>query len=242
MSGLLHEDHLDGAIQSGDIGLSEIVEVRTKMGNLVTQGEVVSSTPWGIAIREGVGVQNFYADQLYLFSVVEPELEEMASNLLTDKSPDARVEAKMAQMEAGDPQPGSKGSAAGSTLPSDGDDKDGDDKDGDDDEGDDKGNGEPEDDDPEAPAKPGSSIDAEKLPEDIKKAILSAKQMDDGQLNGVLGEISDAAMKALKRTGIKETEIFGLVGKIQQSTYRILTGESAPPPAPKKKKKKESDK
>jgi len=236
---LLHEDRLANTVLSGDIGINEMVEVRTKMGSLVSQGEVVSSTPWGIVVKEGTS-QNFYTDRLYLFSVVEPELQEIASDLLTDISLDSRVETRLAQMEAGDMQPGGKGSAAGATVSDDDDDdddekdkekKDKEKKDGDDEE-------EPDDDSEVAAAKPGSAIDPDKLPEDIKKSILSAKQMDEEQLNGVLGEISDAAMKALKRTGVKETEIFGLVNKIQHSAYRVLTGEPAPPPVPKRKKEK----
>ena len=163
---LLHEDRLANTILSGNIGIQEMVEVRTKMGNLVTQGEVVSSTPWGIVVKEGAS-QNFYTDRLYLFSVVEPELEEMAGNLLTDTSPDSRVETKLAQMEAGDPQPGAKGGTAGSTVSGQDDEGDGED---DDDDKDDKGGEDeekPKEDDDKAAAKPGSAIDPEKLPEDI---------------------------------------------------------------------------
>jgi hypothetical protein len=169
--------------------------------------------------------------------VVEPELEEVAGNLLTDKSLDSRVEIKLAQMEAGDIQPGAKGKAGGAMLPS----NDGDDEDDDDDVEKKKDDGEDKtkDDEGKKPvAKTGSAIDPDKLPEDIKRSILSAKQMDEGQLNGVLSELSDAVMKSLKRAGVKETEIFGLVAKINNAAFRILTGEPPPPPAPKKKESK----
>lgn len=232
MSGLLHEERLDNTIASGRIGLHEVVEVRTKMGEHVTYGEVISATPWGIVVRNENKSANFYPDRLYLFAVIEPEVEEVAATLLTDKSPDSRVEAKLAQMEqSGATQPGSKGKTSGSTIIPD----DEDEEDGQEDGEVKKEKDEPKDDEKPPVAKTTSAIDPEKLPADIKKAILSSKQMDSEQLNSVLGEVSDAAMKALKRTGIRETEIFSLIHKIQLQVYRVLTGEPAPPPAPKKK-------
>lgn len=233
---LVHESRLDNTVDSGNLGIGEKVEVRTLMGGYVTIGEVKGATPFGVIIREdNRAIDTFYPSNVHLFVVVEQEVEVKAANMLTDMSPDARVKDKLRSMgEAGNEQVG--GGASAEPV-----DK-GDDKDkGGDNKKDDKKGDEPEEEAPEDDhvASPESSIDVEELPGDIQKAIISSEKMDEGELNSVLGEISDAAMKGLKRASIKETEIFGLVQKIQASVYRILTGKPLPPkPSPKKAKKK----
>ncbi len=242
--GLLHEKRLDSTVQAGDIGVGEQIEVCTKMGTPVASGIVHGSTPFGIILKESGMVVNFYPAAMYLFSVIEEDLEMQITNLLTDTSPDARVEQKLKDIEeAGDPQPsGPKGVA----KPIEKNGKKGDEKkddkgkeaDKDDEEKDEKPEKEPEpepepngDDKKDPVAQPEASIDTENLPQDIKRAIIDAKQMDKEQLNNVMSEISDAAMKGLKRAGVKEQRLFGVVQKIQNSVYRILTGKS---PNPKK--------
>jgi hypothetical protein len=240
---LLHEDRLDGAVEPGRLGPGELVDVRTKMGRSLSYGEVMSTTPMGVVVREENGQDKFFSEGYHLFFVVTPDLESMAANLLSDSSPDARVRAKLdAMAEAGDPQPGGGGHAKALDQPGE---PNGDDEapgEGDDDNGDDKPPEKPPEPTGDKPlAKPESAVDVNALPKDIKDAVISTNQMDKEQLNSVLAEVSDAAMKGLKRVGVAETEIFGTVQKIQNSAYRVLTGH--PPPAPKgskpgKKKKK----
>jgi hypothetical protein len=81
------------------------------------------------------------------------------------------------------------------------------------------------DDEPEPIAKPGSSVDVDSLPDDIKKAVVSTETMDEDQLNSVLSEIGDSVVKSLKRANVKDTELYTVTGKIQSSVYNILTGK-----------------
>lgn len=71
--------------------------------------------------------------------------------------------------------------------------------------------------------KTGTSIDPTVLPDDIKKAVVATGQMDEDQMNGVLADIGDAAVKALKRANVKDVEIYKVVVKIQESIQGILT-------------------
>jgi hypothetical protein len=240
---LLHEERLDGAVAAGEAGIGELLDVRTKMGNSLAYGEVMSSTPFGVVLRQEDGADHFYAEQYHLFFAVTPDLEVVDGNMLSDSSPDARVRAKLSAMgEAGDPQPGGGGHAK--TLDKAGGPDSDDTAPGEDDSenGDDKPPEKPPEPTGDKPlAKPESAVDVEALPQDIKDAVISTNQMDKEQLNSVLSELSDAAMKGLKRVGVAETEIFGTVQRIQNSAYRVLTGQPPPPPKgtkPGKKKKK----
>jgi len=142
------------------------------------------------------------------------------------------VQKKLIDMgEAGDPTPGETGAKPLDPKATDDDYKD---KDGEKgkkggDSGDKKDDEKPGKKDDEkkkdAVADPDSAIDTDQLPDDIKQAIISTKDMDEGQLNGVISECSDAALKALKRTGIAETEVFGLVQKISDALFEVLTGK-----------------
>jgi hypothetical protein len=236
----MHESRLDNTVNGGDLGFGEDVDIRTKMGEQVARGTVQTVTPFGVIIKESEGgQQKFYKTDLYLFSPVIAEPENRVVNVLTDMSLDARVEAKLKAMgEAGDP--GSDSSGASKIEP--GADEKGDrakDAEPSKPEKDDPDAGKKDDDkklepskkkkeketDKEPVAKTDSSVDVDDLPDDIKNAIVSSSEMDEAQLNSVLGEISDAAMKGLKRSNVKETEIFGLVQQIQDATYEILTGK-----------------
>lgn len=242
---LMHENRLDNTVNGGDLGYGEEIEVKTKMGKHVVKGTVQSVTPFGVIIKEeGSEQERFYKTDFYLFTPMTKEPETKVANVLIDMSLDARVEAKLKSMgEAGDPSPESSGAAKiepgadekGERDKEKGkeekpekpeqDDADAGKKD------DEKKDKEPEkkkekkDDDKPPAADTGSAVNVDDLPDDIRDAIVSSKEMDEGQLNSVLGEISDAAMKGLKRSNVKETEIFGLVQQIQDATYEVLTGK-----------------
>jgi hypothetical protein len=216
---LVHEDRLVNATPCGAIGVGEQVTVTTRMGAHVSVGEVIGSTPFGLSIREGDDdhrIEKFYASDFYLFSVSEPEQPVVATKVLDDTSemsPDERVEYKLRMSEGGEPDP--KGGGRQAVEP-------------DDEEG---GTGQDEKQPKRSVAEPESVVDVSKLPKDIQKAIISTDELDTDQLNMVLGQISDAAMKSLKRANIKETELYGIVDEIQAVVYKVLTGK-----APSKKK------
>lgn len=231
--GLLHESRLDNAVDPGSIGVGERVDVRTRMGNTVSTGEVIATTPFGIVLRES----GFFSSQFFLFAPIVEEPKREIENAIYD-SPDDRVAVKFASMGETAPvfeadrldDKGSKDSKKADTAASDDDEAD----DSDDDE-------DGEVDIPAASkplAAPKSSIDVNKLPEDIRKSIISTTQMDGEQLNSVLSEIGDATVKALKRVSVKDTEVYGVVSKVQNAIHRILTGTPPAPPAPPKKAKK----
>ncbi len=211
----LFESRLDNAIDAGSIGIGETIEVRNRMGKHIAYGEVVATTPFGLSLKEG----GFYDRDLYLFAVLEPDPIEIVANQLLN-SPDERVAKRLAEL--GEEIPIIEAYKMDNNNQDDNDDNndDDDDDDGNDDDGnDDDGN----DDDKEPLAKPESSIDIDSLPEDIKKSIISIVQMNEDQLNGVLSEIGDATIKALKRVNIKEVEIYSVIGKIQDALEKILT-------------------
>jgi hypothetical protein len=215
MKKTLFESRLDNTIDAGLIGIGETVDVRNKMGVHVAVGEVVAVTPMGLSIREN----GFFDRDLYLFSVLEPEqLEVVGYSLLS--SPDDRVAKRLAEL--GEEVPINEADKMDNYV-----NKDNGNKDDEDDEDDEKDNNKEKrkksNDDMEPLAKPESSVDVDSLPEDIKKSIISIVQMNEDQLNGVLSEIGDATVKALKRVNIKEPEIYSVVGKIQDSAEKILT-------------------
>lgn len=225
--GTLHEGRLDKAIDPGSIGVGETVDIHNRMGVPVATGDVIATTPFGLVLKEG-----FFNRDLYLFvpvSIGEPESK--VDGMLLD-GPDARVAAKLAV--TGEMAPVYE---ADKFADSDDDEPENGSKDDKEDGGDEK---EPKDDmsvDKEPLAKPESSVDVDKLPEDIKKAVVSTTQMNAEELNGVLADIGDSAVKALKRVNVKDTEIYGVANKIQNAIYRILTGHPPAPPAPPKKAK-----
>jgi hypothetical protein len=209
----LFESRLDNTIDAGSIGIGETIEVRNRMGKHVAYGEVVATTPLGLSLKEG----GFYDRDLYLFAVLEPDSIEIVANQLLN-SPDERVAKRLAEL--GEEIPIIEAHKMDNNYVdshNDNQNDDNDDNDDDDDDDDDDDNYK------EPLAKPESSVDINSLPEDIKKSIISIVQMNEDQLNGVLSEIGDATIKALKRVNIKEVEIYGVVGKIQDALEKILT-------------------
>jgi hypothetical protein len=216
MKKTLFESRLDNTIDAGLIGIGETVDVKNKMGVHVAVGEVVAVTPMGLSIREN----GFFDRDLYLFSVLEPEqLEVVGYSLLN--SPDDRVAKRLAEL--GEEVPINEADKMDNYINKDNGNKDDEDDEKDNNKEKDKEKRKKSNDDMEPLAKPESSVDVDSLPEDIRKSIISIVQMNEDQLNGVLSEIGDATVKALKRVNIKEPEIYSVVGKIQDSAEKILT-------------------
>jgi len=233
--GVLHESRLDNTVDVGSIGIGERVEVRTRMGQQLAVGEVIMSNPFGIVLREG----GFYSGSMYLFAPIEEAPQVEIVNAL-NSSPDDRVAEKLKAMGLSTPvfeaeKLGKEGNNKDDSADS-GDDQDKEDDQEKDDEEQETDTAKKEM--PKPLAKPESSVDVDKLPDDIKKAIVSTTQMDDEQLNSVLSEIGDATVKALKRVSVKDTEIYGAASKVQNAVHRILTGNPPAPPAPPKKANK----
>jgi len=70
-----------------------------------------------------------------------------------------------------------------------------------------------------------NSIDPESLPLDIQKSVVASKDLTDEQLNSVLSDIGDVAVKALQRVNVKDTEVYKLVAKIQDAVHNTLKKE-----------------
>lgn len=222
---------LDDVIPAGKFGDGEDVEVRTRMGNIISQGVVQSVTPFGLVVKENTGSIRFFSERVYLFASLVDEPPTIVANQLNDMSLDSRIEAKLRGIdEAGDPTPAETGAKPIDPNAKDDEytDKDGK-KDVDTKTKDDEKEKEEK---PEkkdgAVADPSSSIDTDNLPDDVKQSIVKTQDMDESQLNGVLSDISGAAMKALKRTSVSETELYGIVQKINDASYKVLTGKAPP--------------
>ena len=225
---------LDDAVPAGKFGDGEAVEVQTKMGGMVACGSVFSVTPFGLIVRESTGDTKFYKDDLYLFRSLETDPPMVVKDQLHDASLDSRVQAKLATMkEAGDPTPSDTGAKpidpdATSDEYKDKDGRDATKGDREDDKEDEKKVAKKDKEKKgkdDAVVDPDSSVDTNNLPDDIQQAIVTKDEMDESQLNNVLSDISDAALKALKRTGLAETQLFGLVQEISDASFQVLTGK-----------------
>jgi len=218
---LLHEGRIDSAVPASHIGLAETVSVTTKMGAGIARGFVKAASPDGLLVVISDGerkVEQFFSEQFYLFIPEEgarPEapLAELPSKRdLMDLSPDERVRRRLGIIEQDD-----EGDSEGSEEEDDdfGDDEDDDDgkKDKEKDKEKERGRKGP----------PDSKVDTSKLPDDIKNAVISSKEMDPGDVNVLLSEVGDTAAKSLKRAGVSETEVFGLSQKIANAVYAVLT-------------------
>lgn len=214
----MHERRLDNTVAAGDIGIGETVHVKTLMGDEIVCGEVVAANPFGMTVREGEdGSSSFFASELHLFSVQEPDAPVVVANDLSGLSPDERVAFKLKQMAEAEADA----------------EDDEEDLEGDDDEKEVKEQPKkekPKDKKDDKEPQDGESVDVDKLPDDIKDAIISADELGGERLNSVMSDVSDAALKALKRVGVKEEEIYALVAEIQKKISDVL--------APNKEKKK----
>jgi len=205
---MLHEGRLDGAVSARKLGLGETVRVTTKMGDPVERGRVKAASPRGIMVVSSDGertAEHFFSEDFYLFHP-EPVLEQPVllredprKRNIMDMSPDERVAVKLRMLEQGEEDPEMDASAAEA-------------------EPEDPSAGEPP---PEGP--PDTQVDTDALPADIKRAIITTKEMDPEQVNTLLALVGDAAVKGLNRAGVASTEILGIGQKIQNAAYAVLT-------------------
>jgi len=231
-----HERRVDGAVNPGALGVGETVEVRTLMGDVVGRGDVYGVTPFGVTISEDGTNHKFYQADFFLFVPEAQELPHVASNLLADAHPDARVAAKLHRVSGSCSRPAGMQemdglSGAGSQDRMRVNEQDSPEAAG--------NNAEPVDDEEDAPAEEptpaeqgavaddSSSVDVDQLPDDIKKAVVTVQKLDGDQMNYVLAQAGQAMMSALRRSNVSEAELHGLVQKSQNAIYRILTGKPA---------------
>lgn len=102
--------------------------------------------------------------------------------------------------------------------------------------------GDADEDDKKDGMKQSKSVSPQGLPQDIQQAIVSSRDLTAEQVNKVLSEISNAAMKSMKRIGVQEIEIYPMITKIQNSISEVFGFEPVKLEAkPKKEKKDESE-
>lgn len=207
-----HERRLDGAVPAGELGIGETVEVRTKMGVPIVRGDVCGVNPFGVTIKVDGIARQFYAEQFYLFVPEEPDVPVVASNMLTDMHPDARVAAKLGNLAEQEPE--AAGNTAQAVEPTDG-----------------SPEAAPSEEPPpqqqNAVADDSSSVDMNALPPDIRKAVVTINKLNGDQMNLVLSQTGQALMSALRRSGVAEAELHGLVQRSQNAIYKIMTGKNS---------------
>lgn len=195
----VYESRLDGTVDAGMIGIGERVDIKTKMGVFVSNGEVVASNPFGVALKDG----NFYKRDLYLFVPIVEKKEVEIQNALYGMSPDERAYHKMLKMgiieadEAPDkelevtPDPAKKVTTK---------------------------------DKKEDPNKE-KVFDPSKLPDDIKKSIESSSRISTSQADNILSAIGETTIKALKTENVPEDDIYELVLKVRNAVKEVLVGK-----------------
>ena len=68
----------------------------------------------------------------------------------------------------------------------------------------------------------GSAVNVEALPKELKTKVMSFKEMDEEQVDSIISSISESALSAMKRVGIKDTMIFPKVVEIQEAVSGIF--------------------
>lgn len=199
----MKNNRIDGCVRSGDLGVGEDVVVLTKMGTEVFSGTVIASTPFGVSIKNE-SESKFFQEEFYVFSVDEPEESKPVVRSLDDMTPDERVAYKRAKLsEADDADKKDDTEEKPKAKPVD------------------KTDDKKQKDDGKEIGKD-TDIETDKLPDDIKNAIINIDEIDGERLIGVLGDIGDASIKALKRAGISEDGLYEIVDKIQAAVKKVI--------------------
>ena len=173
------------------------VKIYTKMGKLVDEGNAVFNNESGVMLENGTMYSSLIYDAV---GNVEPEIVVPDSEVVEPEklSLEDRVNAKAE----------SKGFTVSEADVA----KKDSDKDGVPDSKDAQGGDED-----------GEGIDLDALPMDIKKAVVSAGQMDSSDLNSVLSEVGDSIVKSLRRVNMDDENVYDIVGQIQKCAKNVLT-------------------
>ena len=244
---MLHEEALSSAIHYGELGLGETVAVVTRMGTPIAKGEVVAVFPYGaVQVREfdleRGGSQavsdRIYDAELYLFLPADPvpsaeigDPDALEVPVLLDPEMDAApisdVVSEAAQsvalpklhrfdgdwivypdgtrfhksvMKAGMMEEGWRWKI---------------------DEAEEEAPKEVRKDDRAASAK----VDVNSLPKDLQKRLKGVGELDEDARDRVLSAISEAAMRAFKSVGVKDTEVYSRIVKLQEAVKPVLEGK-----------------
>jgi len=199
---MLHEDALSIAIPYENLILGEPVSVVTRMGTPVTYGMVKGVFSYGaVQVREydleRGGTQaiadRIYDADLYLFLPAEaPESREIGDPDALERPVLLDPEAYAYPVDEAEEEP-----AAPKAAPK---------------------QKEVRNDDRTASAK----VDVNSLPKDLQKRLKGVGDLDEDARDRVLSAISEAAMRAFKAVGVKDTEVYGRIVKLQEVVKPIL--------------------
>lgn len=212
---MLHEEALALALDWNTLSAGESVAVVTRMGNVLTRGEVIAVFPYGaVQVREydleRGGVQSIadriYDTDLYLFiqsdaeepiEVDDPDALEVP--VLIEPTPKSDVVSVVS--EAAEPNAAETpdqrvekklgGAAAAGNVRND-----------------------------DRSTK--SKVDLNALPKDLQKRLKGSSDLDEEARDRVLSAISEAAMKSLKAAGVKEIEIYPMIVKIHDALKPVI--------------------
>jgi len=67
-----------------------------------------------------------------------------------------------------------------------------------------------------------AKVDVASLPKDLQKRLKGVGDLDEDARDRVLSAISEAAMRAFKAVGVKDTEVYGRIVKLQEVVKPIL--------------------
>jgi hypothetical protein len=206
---MLHEEALALALDWNTLSAGESVAVVTRMGNVVTKGEVIAVFPYGaVQVREydleRGGVQSIadriYDTDLYLFIQSDAEEPVEVDNpdalevpILIEPTAKGDIVSMVAEAEG----------AATAATP---------------DQRVEKKLSNVRNDDRSAKAK----VDLSALPKDLQKRLKGSSDLDDEARDRVLSAISEAAMKSLKAAGVKEIEIYPMIVKIHEALKSVI--------------------
>lgn len=210
----LVEDRLELAVESRRLGPGESVIILTKMGDEVARGIVIEVYPdASVYVRESgpdntVKADRIFAAELYSFIPMHDDRDE--GNIdpgdtgghdvddepgmpsIAEQDPDVRAEKKMKE--------------TGTELePKNGDDED---------PGSDGGTS--------GKGGPRSKVDVDALPEHLKKEIIGLDGLDESERNKVMSAISDAALRSLRDVGVRDTEVYATIVKIQKAVISAM--------------------
>ena len=246
---MLHEEALAAAIPYGSLGLGETVVVVTRMGAMIAKGKVVAVFPYGaVQVREydleRGGTQaisdRIYDAELYLFLagdpvpsaeigdpddlevpvLLDPEMNATPISDVVSESVQSNALPKLHRVE-GDWIIYPDGTRYHRSVA----------KAGmmeenwrwkiDEAEGDTAAPKEVRKDDRTASAK----VDVNSLPKDLQKRLKGVGDLDEDARDRVLSAISEAAMRAFKAVGVKDTEVYGRIVKLQEVIKPVLEGK-----------------
>lgn len=70
-----------------------------------------------------------------------------------------------------------------------------------------------------------AKVDVNSLPKDLQKRLKGVGDLDEDARDRVLSAISEAAMRAFKSVGVKDTEVYGRIVKLQEVIKPVLEGK-----------------